>query len=247
MSCINGELRVVPVLCDRWCCALCGVRKAAWLKRNIQAARVAHRLEGFVTLTLQADRDPVASFQAITGYWNVLNTGLAAAYGRRVSYVWTVEATQRGIAHLHVLMDVVLSPADLSRRWRSITGDSYIVRVLPTDSRRASDYLAKYCVKEASQRRDPEWSGLAGRRLYSKSRNIRFPCFRCGELHASRDACGDPVYEWERVPVPFKVAVAGIVSPVLRRRMAGVPSVVFDDRGGELRRELRKRVGVRAY
>ena len=91
---------------------------------------------------------------------------------------------------------------------------------------KASNYLAKYCVQQATLRQDPAWAQLAGKRMFSKSRDVQFEPFRT----RSEDAGG----AWEVWERPYWDAAAKLrsVAPVACERVAGVPSLTVRAAGG---------------
>jgi len=106
-SCIfrvqDGKLQLLPVLCDTWGCKLCGPRKAAWLIRQIKQSVERYNLRFFWTLTVKTgDCSREESVRKITYWWHKLHRRLGRRYGA-FSYVWTLELTKRGYAHLHLL------------------------------------------------------------------------------------------------------------------------------------------------
>lgn len=215
----SDYVQIAPVLCDRWSCRLCGPRRVAWLKREIAAARPLHNLHQFWTLPLDTNGCTAPeSFEVIQQSWNRLRKTLVKHYGP-FSYVWTVEATKRGYAHLHLLTSLKISRSRLSNLWRVAARGSYIVYAEPASSERAANYLAKYCVKQATLRQSPEWAHLANKRMFSKSRDIKFAPFRGSE--------GTSEKAWEVVGVPYWEMAARLRAgrPVLSQRVRGVPAL----------------------
>jgi len=215
----SDYVQIAPVLCDRWSCRLCGPRRVAWLKREIVAARPRHNLHQFWTLPLDTNGCTAPeSFEHIQASWNRLRKTLVQHYGP-FSYVWTVEATKRGYAHLHLLTSLKISRSRLSNLWRVAARGSYIVYAEPASSERAANYLAKYCVKQATLRQSPEWAHLANKRMFSKSRDIKFAPFRGSE--------GTSDKAWEVVGVPYWEMAARLRAgrPVLSQRIRGVPAL----------------------
>lgn len=215
----NDYVQIAPVLCDRWSCRLCGPRRVAWLKREIATARPRHNLHQFWTLPLDTNGCTAPdSFEVIQQSWNRLRKTLVQHYGP-FSYVWTVEATKRGYAHLHLLTSLKISRSRLSNLWRVAARGSYIVYAEPASSERAANYLAKYCVKQATLRQSPEWAHLANKRMFSKSRDIKFASFRGSE--------GTSDKAWEVVGVPYWEMNARLRAgrPVLSERVRGVPAL----------------------
>lgn len=218
---VGDRLSIMPVLCDSWACALCGTRRAAWLKRQIRAAVEDGRLCQFWTLTIRvrSAEDVVGSRALLMRAWNIVRTNLRRDYGA-FSFVWTLERTARGAAHLHLLTSLAVSRADLSRRWRAATGGSWIVDVQGVDTARAGDYLAKYVTATASSRAPGDRS-----RVWSRSRDLTFEPFR--------GKSADPG-AWVRWSRPYWDAVARLDRVAVR--LAGAarpcPSAEFVAPGG---------------
>jgi len=184
----DGLTWVHPVLCDAWSCRLCGPRRAAWLIRQIKQAQMGWGLDCFVTLTVRTGScSPAESQRLIKVWWNALNVWIKRHYGP-YAYIWTMELTQAGYAHLHILLSVRLERQELKAAWSRITGGSYIVDVESSSSNRAATYLAKYCSQEAVSGRR-----LPGTRFFGKSRCIQFEPFR-----------GEPDPEEEPATVYFR-------------------------------------------
>jgi len=222
----GGTVRIAPQLCDTWACKVCGPRRVAWLKRQLGAAVERHGLEQFWTLTIWTKTcTPVESFEVATRAWHKLRTRLQQVHGR-FSFVWTIEATKQGYAHLHLLTSLPISRRELSDRWCQASGGSFVVDTQPIASTKASNYLAKYCVQQATLRQDPAWAQLAGKRMFSKSRDVQFEPFR-----TRSEGAGGTWEVWER---PYWDAAAKLrsVAPVASERVAGVPSLTVRAAGG---------------
>ncbi len=110
----GGTVRIAPQLCDTWACKVCGPRRVAWLKRQLGAAVERHGLDQFWTLTIWTKTcTPVESFEVATRAWHKLRTRLQQVHGR-FSFVWTIEATKQGYAHLHLLTSLpIIAPRAL--------------------------------------------------------------------------------------------------------------------------------------
>lgn len=210
----GGVTTLLPALCGCFSCQLCGVRRAAWLKEQIGQAVPRYQLRWFWTLTIWTETcTPPESFALATAAWNWTRKDLARAHGR-FSYLWTVEATKRGYAHLHLLASLSVSRVELSERWRTSTRGSFVVDVQSVRSERAANYLAKYCIQQATLRREPTLDELRGKRLFSKSRDVQFEPFR---------SPGDG--SWAMIERPYWSMAAELRqrAPVLSERVQGVP------------------------
>lgn len=210
----GATVTIMPALCGCWACGLCGIRRAAWLKAQVNAAVPTYALNSFWTLTLSTKScTAVESFEVITGYWNNCHRGLTKAHGR-FSYLWVVEATAQQYAHLHLLCSLQVSNHELHGRWHTATHGSFGAKVEPVRSDRAANYLAKYCAKQATLRRQPGWEVLAGKRVFSKSSDLHFESFK---------PVGDGT--WEMLSRPYWESAAELrrSARVLSERTKGVP------------------------
>lgn len=240
----DGHVEVRPILCDTWGCPICGVRRAAWLKKHVQQAVWRHRLLGFWTLTVSTRSCTAAeSYHVVKAAWDRLHKVLREHYGS-FSYVWVRETTQRGYAHLHVLVSLDLAQRELKDRWFKASRGSHQAKVERVTDEGAANYLAKYVSQEATERRRA-WMAEGQRdRNYGKSGDVRFPCFRCGEEHPTARTEGgkvvhvpcprpDDYVAWLRWAQPYKEAVEllGRVGELEASKLEGVPAAVFSAAG----------------
>lgn len=240
----DGHVEVRPVLCDTWGCPICGVRRAAWLKKHVQQSVWRYRLIRFWTLTVSTQGCTAAqSYRVVKAAWNRLHAVLRKHYGA-FSYVWVRETTQRGYAHLHVLTSLTITQRELKNRWFSASRGSHQAKVEGVTDEGAANYLAKYVSQEATERRRA-WTADGERdRNYGKSGDVRFPCFRCGEEHPTARKEGgkvvhvpcprpDDYVAWLRWAQPYKEAVELLerVARVERAELAGVPAAVLSADG----------------
>lgn len=230
----DGELAVIPILCDTWACPLCGPRKAAWLIRELAAAQKRYRLDYFWTLTVWTEQcAPEASYALVKHWWDNLSRRLRREHGS-FSFVWIQESTKAGYAHLHLFTSLDVPQAELSAMWLEVTGGSFIVDVEPVSSERASSYLAKYCTEQARLRAEPGYEHLKGKRFFSKSRDVQFAPFR---TEGAREEVIDfetgevrHVSQWRRRDVPYwerveHLAARGLVAQLVQ--VHGVPRIVY--------------------
>lgn len=198
---------------------MCGVRRAAWLKAQLRAAMPRHGLQWFWTLTLSTHMcSAPESFEDVTDYWDNCRRGLQKAHGR-FSYVWTIEPTKQGYAHLHLLCSLRISNHELHGRWHTSTHGSFGAKVESVRSDRAANYLAKYCAKQASLRAQPGWDHLKHKRVFSKSRDVQFEPFK---------PAGDGT--WEVVDRPYwdSAELLRGSGRVVAERVKGIPYLRVD-------------------
>lgn len=229
----GSETFIYPMLCDMWSCQLCGPRKAAWLKRQLRELLRSGRLSSFWTLTVWTETCTAEeSSRLITGWWDTLGKRLRKQYGK-FSYIWLMEQTKQGYAHLHLLTSLDIEQTALSSDWRDIAG-AWVVDVQPVHSDRAGDYVAKYCTQQAQQRLEPGYEHLKGRRFYSTSRDVHMEPFRAlgDRTTVLNEDTGElrQVSAFRRVDVPYHQLVAGYRSRGLdpiRQRLNGSPWAVL--------------------
>jgi len=240
----DGEQTTVrPILCDRWSCALCGPRRAAWLKRQITRTVEGEGLTHFWTLTLRRYGDEaltpaesVAQFERIQACWNRARLALsrrAKRAGIELKYVWVIETTKAGMPHLHLLTNYDPGRSVLSAVWMRATGDSWVTDDEPIrDEGNAANYIAKYCTEQATIRRQAAWADLRHKHNFGKSQNIAFEAFRAkAERTEVDEQTGELVTAWERIDVPYWTYVAqlkGRLRPVVER-VLGTPSIVLQN------------------
>lgn len=238
-SCGGGSLvkqdgestHVYPVLCDMWSCPMCGARKASWLKRELGLAVERLQLTSFWTLTVWTETcTPEESSRLITGWWGHLAKRLKRRHGR-FSYVWIMEHTQRGYAHLHLLCSLHIDQQELRDTWEEVTGGSWVCEAESSDSERAAAYITKYCTKQSQQRLEPGYEHLQGRRFFSKSQDVVFAPFRgvAARTEALDEDTGEITTpsDYQRVDTPYWLLVRQLVARGLvvdRQTLAGVPS-----------------------
>jgi hypothetical protein len=206
-------------MCDAWHCPSCAVRKAAWLRDNIASAIPRYGLESFTTHTLRTTScSAEESFSYISRAFNIFRTDAKRDIGA-FSYVKVTEPTKRGYAHIHMLSSLSIDPGELSRRWRNATDTSWVVDVQSTYSQGAANYLAKYCAKEATRRRQILGKSSRWAHMYSKSRDIHF-----SELRSSSEK------QWMLYRSPWKQAreELGALAGVVSEKTEGVPAMTLE-------------------
>ena len=229
----------MPVLCGTWGCKLCGAMKAAWLKRELKLAQERYGLDHFWTLTVQTGGcTPAASSRLITAWWERLLRGLKKRHGR-FSFVWILEHTKEGYAHLHLLVSCPAGRKEIKAMWIRISNGSYIVKVLPVTSGQAADYLAKYCSQQARDRVQPGMEHMRGRRFFSKSRDVEFAPFMTPGEHVEvlNQGTGEihQVSTWTLCAAPYwteRRRLALEYGPPAVERVQGVPMAVFRESPG---------------
>jgi hypothetical protein len=156
---------------------VCSYYRHAWLTRNVVAFVEAAAMPVMWTLTLRTgSRSSVESFGEIKAAWVKLRKRMGRRFRDR-PFVWVVETTEAGYAHLHVIIDGYWDWGFVSRAWHEVTGDSMVVRFDRIRSAGgAGRYIAKYVGKEVRGRR---LSGhdVRSYHLFGKSAGVHFDSF----------------------------------------------------------------------
>ena len=225
---IDGTLTIIPALCGCFGCELCGVRRASWLRQELRTALEvpAYGLDAFLTLTLRHgphSRSPRESWDQIMGMWDIFGKRGRRRWGK-YGFVWVIEPTKEGTAHLHMVTSLAAPPSEIAEQWRASTGDSFIVECEPVGSDRVVSYLAKYSTKMASLRGTPTWDFLKGRHIYGKSRNIKFAPFKPPAEEPGR---------WQVWARPYWEAAELVAAamPIRAARSRGVPRLTVVSSG----------------
>lgn len=169
----GGDLEICALECKMFSCQRCGPKKQAWLKRQVERLVLEEGLDRFVTLTLKTTGlDQLQSFELIQQAWNRLTARIRRKYGG-LEYVWIVETTERGYAHLHVLIDRYIPQRWLSGAWLAVTGTSKVVWITKVRGKQGARYVCKYVTKEAVARKI-QGAMFKGLHVFGKSRGITF-------------------------------------------------------------------------
>jgi hypothetical protein len=135
-----------------------------------------HGLTRMATFTLATgDCTADESFERIQKAWNRCRLKLGRK-GKKLEYVWVVETTERGYAHLHMFLNRFVPKTLLAQAWRESGGGRNGTRIEALRSIRAPYYVAKYVGKEVRMRRGLGMPAY-GRHLYGTSRGIKFSSF----------------------------------------------------------------------
>lgn len=217
---VEGDrVTVVPLLCGKWSCPICGYLRFRWFVRELKQAARKHGLRYFWTLTIkQGTCSPQESYSEIQKGWNRLRVALARKYGH-VEYVWVVEGQKNGMAHLHLVWDKYVDVEWLRAEWEKSFPGSRQVHVEVIDPERGAGYMAKYLGKEMGRALvTAEGVDLTGKHRWGRSRGIDFRPYRV------------PAKGWDVRWIAFKeyakfALARGVVSEM---EYVGVPSLVLE-------------------
>ena len=164
------------VNCGSWSCSYCGPRRAKLAKYRIRQTAESLGLCRFLTLTLDDSRlgnrcDTVRHIRIV---FNRLREYLRRKYGVPPTYICVLEFNQRGVPHLHVLIDRYIPQKWLKNTWDRI-GGGRVVFIKQVSVRHVARYLSKYLTKELLL------SAPKGTRRITTARSIKlFPKFSSG-------------------------------------------------------------------
>ena len=150
VSCVmpDGSRRYVRVDCRCWGCSYCGPKKAARYKRAIRETAERHRLNRFLTLTLDpkllGSENPVAYINLAFAKWR---TYLKRKFGVSITYIRILEFQKNGNPHFHILVDRFIPQAWIQSTWQAVGGGRF-VDIRYVDIHRIARYLSKYLTKE---------------------------------------------------------------------------------------------------
>lgn len=136
--------------CGKLSCKHCGPKKAARYRWAIAKQAEKHKLQRFMTLTLDPikideDKDSVSYLRECFAKFRVY---LGRRYGKeRVHYISIVELHESGLAHLHVLVGMFIPQKWISENWQRV-GGGRIVDIRLVDIHNVSKYLSKYVTKD---------------------------------------------------------------------------------------------------
>jgi hypothetical protein len=121
------------VNCESWSCSYCGPRKARRARASICTVAAELGLKYFLTLTLDPSKliadygmDGDAARNCAVPHmrlcFNKFREYLRRRFGVAPAYTCVLEFTQRGIPHLHILLDRYVDQKWISRTWDSLGG-----------------------------------------------------------------------------------------------------------------------------
>ena len=164
----NGAIRYRRVNCGSWSCSFCGPRKARTMQKAIRIHAEQLNLRYFLTLTLDPSKlgevdDKVTHLSEV---FSKFRTYLKREFGECPRYIRVLEFTDKGVPHLHILIDRYIDQRWISKSWDSL-GGGRVVWIERGTIRKVSHYLAKYLTKELLL------SAPKGTRRITTSRSIK--------------------------------------------------------------------------
>ena len=157
--------------CKSYRCGLCGPRKIRRVRKSIVRHAVEHRLQRFLTLTLDPkkfppDLDLYGKIRYLRDCWSKMRIYMRRKLGKSVQFIAVMELQKNGNPHLHILIGSYLDKTFISESWQALGGGSF-TRIEMADIHRVAAYVSKYISDEGSLVELPD-----GVRRFSTSRGL---------------------------------------------------------------------------
>jgi len=167
---VDGQYVHKRSRCKSYTCGLCGPRKIRQVRKGIVRRALEHKLQRFLTLTLDpkkfpSDLDVAGKIQYLQGVWRKMRVYLRRKLGKSLVFIAVVELQQNGNPHLHMLVGSYLPKEWISAAWQALGGGSF-TRIEYADVHRVAAYISKYVTDESLQ------DLPAGTRRFSTSRGL---------------------------------------------------------------------------
>lgn len=144
----NKRNHLLRLKCKTWGCERCGPKKAKRYKYLISQAAEKHKLQRFMTLTLDPKRlNGAEPLPYLRDCWAKFRQSLRRKFGESPNYICVLEFQKNGMPHLHILVDRWVRHEWIKEAWQSVGGGQH-VDIRFVDVHRVSRYLSKYLTKE---------------------------------------------------------------------------------------------------
>lgn len=167
-----GKFGFMCLFCGSYRCNRCRNPKLKKVRSAIAHIASERKLNKLATLTLDTKRIPrgMRTDRYLRDCWRKMRVSLSREFGESVDYVGVLEFTQKGVAHLHLLLGRFIKQEWLSRAWSAV-GGGVIVDIRMVDIHRVTAYLSIYL---AGDKIEHTLKLLAVRaRIFTTSRSIR--------------------------------------------------------------------------
>jgi len=162
--------------CGSWTCSYCGPKRARLARRRVAEVAEGLGLKYFLTLTLDPKKldHPKDYVPHLRLTFNAFREYLRRKFGEAPTFICILEFTQKGVPHLHVLLDRYVEQHWISEVWDKL-GGGRIVFIKQVEVKRVARYLSKYLTK------DMLLSAPKGSRRITTSRGVKlFPKYDSG-------------------------------------------------------------------
>lgn len=113
--------------CNTWNCSYCAPRRARTARAAIRTVAEALGLRNFLTLTLDPRKMANRELQIpyLRNCFNKFREYLRRKYKTAPKFICVVELTQRGVPHLHILLDRFIPQRWISTVWSKLGGGQH--------------------------------------------------------------------------------------------------------------------------
>src|SRR5258708_22827257 len=167
-----GKFAYVCLFCGSYRCNRCRNPKLKNVRAAIARIASEKKLNKLATLTLDRKLIPrgVRTDRYLRKCWRSMRGALSRKFGESVDYVGVLEFTEKGVAHLHLLLGRFIKQDWLSDAWSAV-GGRVVVDIRMVDIHRVIAYLSIYVVGDEVEH---TLKLLAVRaRIFTTSRSIR--------------------------------------------------------------------------
>ena len=167
-----GKFGYMCLFCGSYRCNRCRNPKLKKVRAAIARIASEKKLNKMATLTLDRKLIPrgVRTDRYLRECWRKMRVSLSRKFGESVDYVGVLEFTQKGVAHLHLLLGRFIKQDWLSDAWSAV-GGGVVVDIRLVDIHRVTDYLSIYLTGDKVKH---TLMLLAVRaRIFTTSRSIR--------------------------------------------------------------------------
>lgn len=141
----GNHMVFIGMRCKRWDCPYCGPRRLRFLRKRCEIEAKRLKLNKMMSLTLRPG--VIGGYDVIKQHWAKFRARLKKRYPKTdYQFMAFMEPQKRGAAHLHVLHNLWIPQAWISKVWYECGGGK-IVDVRYRDIHRVSHYLTDYLTK----------------------------------------------------------------------------------------------------
>src|SRR5215468_3169959 len=141
----SGKFGHMCLFCGSYRCNRCRNPKLKKVRSAIARIASEKKLNKLATLTLDIKRirRGVRTDRYLRDCWRKMRVSLAREFGESIDYVGVLEFTQKGVAHLHLLLGRFIKQEWLSDAWSAVGGGE-VVDIRLVDIHRVTAYLSVY-------------------------------------------------------------------------------------------------------
>src|SRR5258707_1788805 len=140
-----GKFGYMCLFCGSYRCNRCRNPKLKRVRAAIARIASEKKLNKMATLTLDPKLIPRGkrTDRYLRKCWRSMRISLFREFGESIDYVGVLEFTQKGVAHLHLLVGRFIKQDWLSDAWNAV-GGGVVVDIRLVDIHRVTAYLSIY-------------------------------------------------------------------------------------------------------